>query len=255
LFSINNYLVFIAGTFWGSFLYTLALRYARGDFRENVFQAMVSSSKCPGCGQKINIFFLLPLLGYFFTKRRCPACSQKISWEYPFWEITTGLLSVLVVLEYGYKIYALNILFLVSSAIVITIIDLKTLTISRFFMALFLLFSIYPVLLNESLKYNLYGLLLMFLFFLVILFLFPGSFGGGDLKLASLIGLLLGFKLSLVALEISLISGALGGIAYAFWKKKGLKLKIAFAPFLTLGMLVALFYGEEIILVYYRVVF
>jgi len=164
-------------------------------------------------------------------------------------------MAVTIFNKYGLNLYALNIFLLISTALIISIIDLKTLLISNFFLIIFLLLSIYPIILNNSLKDNFYGSLLMFLFFLIILFIFPGSFGGGDLKLATLIGLVLGLKLSLVALETSLISGALLGTIYAFWKKKSLRIKIAFAPFLTLGLIVAWLYGQDLILIYYKVVF
>ena len=92
----------------------------------------------------------------------------------------------------------------------------------------------------------------MFIFFLLILFLFPGSFGGGDVKFASVIGFFLGFEYSIVALEISLISGAVIGVIYGMKTGMKLKMKIPFGPFLSLGLIVSFFFGREILLLYYK---
>ena len=84
---------------------------------------------------------------------------------------------------------------------------------------------------------------------------FPGAFGGGDLKLGSAIGLLAGLEMSIVVLEVSLVSGAITGVIFALKTGKSLKTKIPFAPFLTLGLVVALLYGRDILLVYYRILY
>jgi len=114
-----------------------------------------------------------------------------------------------------------------------------------------LLASIYPVIIESTLKDHLYGALLMGAFFLVVLLLFPGGFGGGDMKYAIIIGFLLGLEMSIVALEVALVSGSLTGVAYALIKRSGLRIKIPFAPFLTLGLVVSLFWGRHVLLVYY----
>ena len=114
--------------------------------------------------------------------------------------------------------------------------------------------SLYPLHLNGRPLDNLYGLLLMGIFFLVIMFILPGSFGGGDIKYAAVLGAITGLEQSIVVLEAALISGALFGVIYAAAKGQGFRIKIPFAPFLTLGLCVSLFYGNEILLLYYRII-
>lgn len=87
--------------------------------------------------------------------------------------------------------------------------------------------------------------------FIIILLIFPGSFGGGDLKYAAAIGFFLGLDLSIIALEASLISGALSGLIYSAVKKTGLRIKIPFAPFLTIGFITAFYLGKEIMFLYF----
>ena len=91
----------------------------------------------------------------------------------------------------------------------------------------------------------------MLVVFILPLLIKKGGFGGGDIKYAVAMGFFLGFSETIVALEIALVSGALFGILFAVIKTKTLKAKIPFAPFLTLGFIVALLYGRDIMLLYY----
>jgi prepilin signal peptidase PulO-like enzyme (type II secretory pathway) len=97
----------------------------------------------------------------------------------------------------------------------------------------------------------LYGLLLAGGFFLITALIFPGGFGGGNLKLSSAIGLFLGIELCVVALEASLLIGTVFGVSYALISGKGLRIKIPFAPFLAAGLIVSYFFGRKILLYYY----
>ena len=71
--------------------------------------------------------------------------------------------------------------------------------------------------------------------------------GFGDVKLAILLGLLLGFPNILVGLFLSFFFGAIIGVALMLLSKKGFKSEIPFAPFLIFGTFTALFFGEQII--------
>ena len=175
----------------------------------------------------------------------------KISKIYPLMEIFFGALSCLVYLKLGFGLYSVIIFLIFGISISISVIDLKTLTIPNSLIGVFFALSIYPVILNSNIKDNVFGFLLMGGFFTVVLLLFPGSFGGGDVKFAALIGILLGFELSIVALESALISGSLTGLVYALRSKRGFKIKMPFAPFLSTGVFISLMYGRDILLIYY----
>jgi len=116
----------------------------------------------------------------------------------------------------------------------------------------FFLSGVYPALTDHMALQGFYGFLVMFLFFGVILLLFPGSFGGGDIKYASVMGFLLGPAMSVVALEAALVTGAAAGIIYARLAKKSLKTRIPFGPFLSAGYIVALVWGADLVLVWER---
>jgi prepilin signal peptidase PulO-like enzyme (type II secretory pathway) len=244
---------FFVGTFFGSFFYTLALRYASGEIQKKTLPALFSRSRCPACKNAIHPLYLVPLFGYLALKGRCGKCGAKISYAYPLWEILYGSLSALFAWKFGITAYCLAVYLLAGTAICISIVDVKTLTIPDSLVIVMTVLSIYPIVINCDIKDNIFGLLTLFAVFVIILLVFPGSFGAGDLKLASTIGLVSGFELSIMILEISLVTGAVTGIFYALITQQSLKTKIPFAPFLAAGLIVSLVYGRELLLVYYRI--
>lgn len=247
--------IFFFGAIWGSFFYTLSIRYIRGSFIEYRLKALFSKSRCPECKGKIRAVHLIPIVGYLILKGRCNNCGIRISPLYPAFEIIYGVLLILIVSKYGENIYAITIFLIAGVAISISMIDLKTFTIPDSLIIAFIILSIYPIIINSSLKDSLSGFLFMFLFFIIMLLLFPGSFGGGDIKFASTIGMLFGMELSIVTLEIALISGSFIGIMYALKTKRGLRIKIPFAPFLALGVITSFLYGRDIVIIYYGFIY
>jgi prepilin signal peptidase PulO-like enzyme (type II secretory pathway) len=248
-------LSFIIGTLCGSFFYTLALRYADGRIREHPFQALFSRSQCPSCNIDINPLFLAPILGYVILKGKCKNCGTRISPLYPASEIIYGAIAALFSWELGITVYTISLYLLASIAICISIVDLKALIIPDSLVVVFILLSVYPILINYNFRDNLFGMIALFIIFLTILLIFPGSFGGGDVKFGAAIGLFSGLEMSIVVLEISLVSGAIIGTIYALTKRKSMKTKIPFAPFLTAGLIISMLYGREILLVYYRILY
>jgi len=248
-------LSFAIGAFWGSFFYTLALRFADGSMKKNPLRALFSRSHCPSCGAAINPLFLIPFVGYVILRGKCRNCSAVISPLYPVMEILYGAMALLFLWKFGITPYTFNLYMLASIAACISLVDIKALIVPNSLVIAFIFLSAYPVLLNYSIKDNLFGMLLLLVVFLTIILIFPGSFGGGDVKFGAAIGLFSGLELAIVVLEISLVSGAVIGILYALIRKKTLKTKIPFAPFLALGLIVSMLYGREILLLYYRILY
>ena len=71
--------------------------------------------------------------------------------------------------------------------------------------------------------------------------------GFGDVKLAFLIGLVLGFPNTALALYIAFLTGGGVGFILILWKKKSIKYAVPFGPFLVLGTLLSLFFADQII--------
>lgn len=245
-------LIFIFGAAWGSFFYTLALRTAQNQGNIAI-KSLFSFSKCPQCESRINPLYMIPVIGYALTRGKCSKCGGKISVLYPVTEIFYGFIAIAFYYKYGINVYSVLLYLTAGLAISISLIDIKTLIVPGQLLIVLIVLSLYPVIFNEAYKENLYGLIFMALFFIVILLIFPGSFGGGDVKFASVLGFLLGIEQSILTLELALISGSLIGVIYALITKKGFKIRIAFAPYLTIGLIISLLYGNEIILIYFRI--
>ncbi len=248
----NYILYFIAGTFAGSFFYTLALRYADGSMKVNPVKALFSRSVCPDCGKAISVLSLIPVMGFIFSRGRCSSCGKRISFAYPLMEILYGLLAMAVAYFHGTDLISLFIYMISAVSVAIAIVDIRTMLIPVSLTVLFLILSVYPVIMRDSYLDSLYGFLFLTVFFLAIMFIFPGAFGGGDLKLYAAAGFLLGLEMSIVLLEVSLISGALFGIVWAGFKGWSFRIRIPFAPFIAAGIIITLLFGNTIILFYYR---
>ncbi|HON79299.1 MAG TPA: prepilin peptidase [Spirochaetota bacterium] len=245
--------VFFSGAVFGSFFYTLALRISDGEFSRDAVKAMVLPSHCIQCGERISIPYLIPIAGYFFSRGKCSRCNERISPLYPVMEILYGSIAVITALKLGMSVHSFIMYMLIAVSVSVAVVDIKTFTISGGLLIILGVMALYPLWMNGRPLDNLYGLLLMSVFFLVIMFLLPGSFGGGDVKFAAVLGAIAGLEQSVVILETALVSGAVFGIIYAAAKGEGFRIKIPFAPFLTLGLIISILYGNEIILLYYRI--
>ncbi|MCX7678332.1 MAG: prepilin peptidase [Spirochaetes bacterium] len=244
--------LFFLGAVWGSFFYALALRLSSENF---TIAVLFNRSRCPFCSSPISALHLIPIFGYVLSRRRCANCGISISPAYPLMEILYGSLAVLIESRYGISLIAFNYFFVASISIAIAVVDAKTMKIPSILLWT-LLFTSLPLVYHNFTTNSpinaIGGFLVLGIFFIVILLIFPGSFGGGDVRFAALLGLTAGLKSSIVLLEIALISGAVCGIFYGIISKKGIRIKIPFAPFLTFGFIITMLWGKEIVEIYYQ---
>jgi prepilin signal peptidase PulO-like enzyme (type II secretory pathway) len=247
---LTSIAIFYFGAIWGSFFVTLGLRYIDNTFSEDPIKGLTERSKCPLCKAPVSTIGLIPILGYFILKGRCPNCKNSISIIYPVFEFIYGLIVLLIISKLGLTPISIISSLLAGIGAAITIIDLKTMRIPDSLVIVFIFLSIYPAIYDGQFLENIFGLLFLGGFFLIIIFIFPGGFGGGDLKFAAAIGFNLGINLSIVALETALISGAIIGLIYGLISQKGLRIKIPFGPFLFLSYLIAILWGNDIFLLY-----
>ena len=242
---------FFFGSAFGSFFYTLALRLSSDLFTGRTFKLLTQPSACDACGASIRWYAMIPVAGYLLTGRRCPACRIALRATYPVSEAAAGLLLCLLISSFGISFYTLSLFLLICVAAVIALVDCKKMMIPDVLVAVFLLLSIYPAYSSGDWKSNAWGILILGGFFFVIILLFPGGFGGGDMKFAAALGFFAGMELAIVLLETALIIGSIFGILYAIKTRKGFRVRIPFAPFLFAGLVTAVFWGREIVMLYY----
>lgn len=252
---LNYIIVSAAGAAGGSFFYTLALRYVNGEIKKNPIKALFGRSVCPFCGKQIGVLYLVPLGGYFLSKGECSSCGSRISPLYPFWEIIYAILAVAVLNFFGWGFFSFSIFILCSISLCIAIVDYHTFIIPDTLVIAFFIVSLYPIFFQGEWLNNAAGLAFLSVFFLVVMLIFPGAFGGGDLKFFAASGFFFGLEESVVFLEVTLITGAIIGVLWGIVRKKGLRVRIPFAPFIAWGLIVTIFFSRDILLWYYSLVY
>lgn len=227
-------------------------------------QSIQGRSHCDYCHKTIAWFDLIPVVSYIVLGGRCRYCKEPLSVQYPLVEIATGILFIItwlflptgMILEslaqnpsgFLFKIAYLGI---ISMLIVIFVADAKYHIIpDQIQLVLFVLSLI--ILPQNGLIVNIFvdRVLACLLVAAPIYFLYwitkGKGMGFGDVKLAFIIGLLMGIKSGLIILYIAFTLGAIVGVVLMLFKKRGLKSKIAFGPFLVSGLIIVLFWQDVI---------
>lgn len=261
--------VFVFGLAIGSFLNVIIYRLAVSqgvypnfsDRKNHVMSPFRGRSFCDTCGHRLSWQDLIPLLSFLVLKGRCRYCKEKISFQYPLIELATALVFMLLVENLTESSFpqVMELLYLWVMAallIVIFVYDLKHFLIPDKIL--------YPAILVSGIWYlvssilgtisiyqilnTIYSALGAAGFFLAIYLLSKGKWlGFGDVKLAFLLGLFLGWPPILVAMFFAFLIGAVFGLLLIALKKKGMKSEVPFAPFLIAGTAVAFFFGESIL--------
>ncbi len=251
---LRNILYFFAGAAAGSFFYTLAVRCIDGTMKASPWKALMTRSRCPHCGKALNPVFLFPVLNWFFLRGRCHSCSAGIPIIYPISEIFCGGLVLAVMNLRGLSADSVFACLLCLIALTAAAVDFSSMEIPDFLTALFFLTSLYPVLTSAEPLNHLWGLVLTGLFFLTVILIYPGAFGGGDIKFAAAAGFYSGLGHSAVFLEAALITGVVWGLIYGAVKGKTLHSKFPFGPSLCAGFILSVLFGDRILLLYFSLI-
>jgi leader peptidase (prepilin peptidase)/N-methyltransferase len=238
----------------GSFLTVVTHRIPR---RETVVSGR---SKCPGCGTTIRARDNVPVISYLLLRGRCRACGTRISPEYPLTELATAFLAVGASLRFHSLLVAAMVAAFLAVLLALALIDARYRKLpNRILYPSVLLFALVIVVgdvadggvdaATAAIGFAAYGGALF-----VIAMVSPRGMGMGDVKLAFLIGLVLGsLALTFVAVAagVAILAGGLGAIA-ALAAGRGRKSVIPFGPYLALGAVVAAFAGPQISHAYLR---
>jgi len=204
-------------------------------------------SFCPKCKHKVNWFDNVPVISFLILEGRCRFCGKSISFQYPLVELLTG---ALFYLSYLSHLSFLSYL-LICGLVVIFFVDLEHQIIpDEIVIPLSILFLVYFLMTNPQLLITNYLItaLISFLFLYFIFLLTKGKgMGLGDVKLAFLMGLVLGFPKIVVAFYLAFLTGAFVGVILILLSRAKLKQKIAFGPFLVFGTIFSLLWGEKIV--------
>ncbi len=240
--------IFIIGSILGSFLNVCISRLPQNK------SIIFPGSTCPACGVAIKWYHNIPLLSYIILKGRCRYCNRPIAIRYPLVELFTGIgLAVL------YSMFSLTTVFFLYAVlffilIVITFIDIEHQLIPNKINAFGLMLGLITVLVTDfSLKDALAGIFTgggtLFVVALIGDIIFrKESMGGGDIKMAAMVGCFIGCYGIVVSLFYAFIAGGVIGIFAKIYHREYLP----FAPFITLGTIVFLFAGDFFVTLFIR---
>ena len=237
------YSIFFAlyGIVIGSFLNVVILRV---PIRESI---TLKRSHCMTCGHTLAWYELIPLFSYLFLGGKCRHCKAHISIQYPIVEAANGAIYVIFFLAKGITLETFLYCLCASALLALSVIDWRTQEIPigiNIFILLLGLVRLFTDLGNWG-QYVI-GLFAVSGFLLLLNFITKGrGIGHGDIKLMAATGLLLGWKLNIIAFIMGCIIGSVVHLIRMAVKKVGRKL--AFGPYLSMGLFIAMIWGEQLV--------
>lgn len=258
---ITSLTVFSLGASIGSFLNVVVYRLPAGR------SLLLPPSQCPHCQYRLRPWENVPILSWLALRGQCSRCQRPIPLRYLLVEAATGTLFLTLFQSFGFSWQTLGYWTLVSWLLALSLIDLDTLllpnALTKSGLLLGLLFQTVngwfharsPATLANQYMVAVIGAVLGIWLFEVIawigsLALGQTAMGGGDAKLAAMLGAWLGWQGLLLTGFLGCLSGAVvgsGAIALGYLDRRQ---PLPFGPFLALGAVLTLFWGEAILSAY-----
>ena len=242
--------VLLVGLIFGSFLNVLIYRIPLK------LTVVKGRSFCPNCNHNLNWLDLFPVFSFLFLSGKCRYCRTPISPRYPFVELLNTLCYMGAYLVFGIHISTLVYCVVCSCLIVLSFIDLdKGLIPDRFHFIIGACGILMTVVTKDlPIVDRVIGLVAISIPMLLIAVLF-GGMGMGDVKLLAVCGFLLGWKLILFAFLAASMSAAVYAVIMMIKKAAHRKSEIPFGPFISLGVILAIFFGNNVIAAYLNLLF
>lgn len=241
-------LILIIGLCIGSFLNVCIYRIPREE------SIAFPPSHCTSCGYELKAVDLIPVISYLFLKGKCRKCGEKISIKYPLVELLNGVLYLLIFLKFGLSLSFVFYSLLTSLLIVISYIDLdskyiysSTTILGVVLAAIYIVVGLYTK--DISISNNVLGGAIGYGSIYLIVVITKGM-GQGDAEVAGVCGLFIGIKGILVCLFIAVVLGGLVAAIILIFKLKEKKSEIAFSPYISIGSIVYILLGKEILSLY-----
>jgi prepilin signal peptidase PulO-like enzyme (type II secretory pathway) len=221
-------------------------------------------SICPRCKKQIAWFDNIPLLSFILLNGKCRKCKKTISWQYPVVELTTGIITALIgwfflsqspTFENGLQILNASSFwqagFYLLVAYVFIIIFFSDLIYGLipdeaviFGIGVTVVFEVWQGVIKENL---LVGAAAALFFFVIVLATKFRGMGFGDVKLAFLIGLALGWPAAAVGFWISFVLGGVFAVLLLALKRVRFSATIALGPFLVIGATISALWSTKLL--------
>jgi leader peptidase (prepilin peptidase)/N-methyltransferase len=231
----------------GSFMTVVVSRVPAGE------SVVRPRSRCPRCGTEIANRDNIPVISWLVLRGRCRSCGQSVPLRYPLLEISTAALVVAAAVAYELPWIAVMMAAFLSLMPSIAWIDIEHRIIpNRITYPAFVAFAAYVVVAwafdggTDPVRALIGALLYAGVLFVVAIV--SRGMGMGDVKLALIIGIVLGalgLRFVAVAAAGAVLFGGIGGIV-ALASGRDRKSAIPFGPYMAAGAVVASFWGERI---------
>ena len=225
----------------GSFLNVVAARVPAGR------SLLSPPSSCGSCDSEILWRDNIPVLSYFLLRGRCRHCSAQISPLYPAVEAGTAALAVACVVVFGPTLYAALAVGFCALLVTLSAIDAQHRIVpNRIVLPAAAVVLVARTLLDPSPEWLLGAVGAAGFLFLAVL-AYPKGLGMGDVKLALLLGAMLGATVS-VALFVGFLAALVPAVVlFTRHGSAARKMAVPLAPFLSFGAAIALFFGERLL--------
>ncbi|TDA67735.1 MAG: prepilin peptidase [Clostridia bacterium] len=239
---------FVFGLVVGSFLNVCIWRLPRGE------SVVFPPSHCPACGRRLAWRDMVPVLSYIFLQGRCRYCGSRISHRYPLVEALTGAAFLFLFYLYGTSSRLVAALVLTCVLEVAAFVDLEHMRIPNGLLLTGAVAGLLVNLLPGSLGWRemALGAVAGAGPLLAVVLASRGGMGGGDVKLAAVAGLYLGWRLALTGLFLGVVAGGVMAVVMLALRRVGRRDPIPFGPFLAVGFWVAMVWGKELLACYLR---
>ena len=234
-------LIFLYGLLIGSFLNVVIYRVPE---KQNI---VTIRSHCMSCGYELKWYDLVPLFSYLVLGGKCRKCKERISVQYPLIEVLNGALYVIVFAKWGLSVDSLLYCLLFSALIALSVIDFRTYEIPLGINGCILLLGVLQVVFHFALwKDYLIGFLAVSLPLYLLFQITKGrGIGGADVKLMAVCGLVIGWHNIILAFFLGCIIGSI--VHVLRMRFSGAENVLAMGPYLSLGVIIAALYGQEMI--------
>ncbi len=233
--------IFLYGITIGSFLNVVIYRLPK---HENI---AIVRSHCMTCGYQLRWFDLVPLFSWLALRGRCRKCKAPISKQYPIIEAANGMIYVITFLVHGLSVESIIYCLLFSALLALSVIDFRTYEIPLGINVFILILGVVHLGLDYlNWRHYVIGLLAVSIFLAILYYASGGrAIGGGDVKLMGAAGLLLGWKLIILAFFLGCIIGSV--IHIARMKISKAEHVLAMGPYLSAGIFISALWGNKLI--------
>lgn len=210
-------------------------------------------SRCPHCGHGIRAWENIPIISYLILRGRCAECATPIGLRYPFTELVSALLAVIVIWHFGPTPQGIAALLLTWSLLSLSLIDYDTqllpdlITLPMLWAGLLLsLYGVFADPVSAIIGAAAGYLSLWSVYKLFKLITGKEGMGYGDFKLLAMLGAWLGWQILPQIILLSALVGALVGLTLILLSGRGKDIPIPFGPYLAAAGWISLMWGPQI---------